>query len=125
MKLSTIFSTALLFVGSSLAETHYRAHCEAKAPEVINAVHKLCNLGGTAMVAPTQWSIDGQWSKDNGKASSKAHVSIDGDCDPKEWVPQGICYEQFWQMCAHGDEHGNHGKRFGTNLCQSWWISHN
>jgi hypothetical protein len=40
-------------------------------------------------------------------------------CKPSQWVPSSICYAQFYQMCANGEQ----AHWWGKFLCQQWVSS--
>lgn len=49
-------------------------------------------------------------------------LGIGGPCKPKQWIPQEYCREQFYTMCANGDDNKMKIKQFGRNNCQTWMI---
>ena len=87
--------------------------CAQKNPEVNAAISDFCSKGDITI--PSKYAREG-------KTYGGIHVSIHGDCNPKQWVPPLYCQAQFHKMCARGGPAGGQFAKFGRNDCQKWRI---
>jgi hypothetical protein len=58
------------------------------------------------------------------KQFGNAVVSINGGCNPAQWLPWDICFKQFYSMCVSGDGRGENSRVYGRDRCQKWRIFH-
>ena len=102
MKIRVFLPFAMALTGTANA-TNY-ATCFNKAANVASAIWDFC--AKTNIMVPSDYAS-------MGKMNGDAFVTILGSCKPKEWVPQDVCREQFYEMCAAGDHLGNSRNTIG------------
>lgn len=118
MKL-TLLPLFALATGFPMADN--KAACAAKNGELMDTIQAFCG-GTTNMVVPSDYA-----GNDKGGAFSAdehSFIYINGpDCD-KESVPQNVCFNNFYDMCAQGGKHGGSTASYGLGGCQKWTISY-
>jgi hypothetical protein len=57
------------------------------------------------------------------KKIGHARITIEGGCNPAQWLPWDICFKQFYSMCVSGNARGESWRVYGRNKCQAWTIS--
>lgn len=57
------------------------------------------------------------------KRVGNAIVSINGGCNPAQWLPWDICFKQFYSMCVQGNGRGESQRIYGRDGCQKWGIA--
>lgn len=121
---------ALILLASCIGLAYSKATnaaCAAIEPAIVNAVGQFCQ--NDKIYIPSAYALNGMrgWD-DDFKKDKKAHsakVWISGRCSPAQYVPQDICFQQFWDMCTStvfpADGYPVN-KEYGNDGCQDWNI---
>lgn len=110
MKLHTplLLSLSALALASGPSDAENIAKCHKRNPDILKAIHDFCNKpAGDTIMVPSPYA-------DAGTTVGKAHVSVTGDCKPKQWLPRKWCLLQFHEIC--GLDMGFSGKGYGAML---------
>ncbi|EME45020.1 hypothetical protein DOTSEDRAFT_33622 [Dothistroma septosporum NZE10] len=100
----------------AFATVTYAGKCSiVNYPGVVNAIDRFC--AKQDMTVPSNYAAAG---KNSGFPWPAAHVQINGNCGPAQWVPQKYCITQFQNMCGNQKTQ----QRFGRNGCQIWNITY-
>jgi hypothetical protein len=59
----------------------------------------------------------------NIKQFGNARVTIEGGCNPAQWLPWDICFKQFYDMCSSSTDRGQNNRAYGRDKCQKWVIT--
>jgi hypothetical protein len=59
----------------------------------------------------------------NVKQFGNARVTIEGGCNPAQWLPWDICFKQFYDMCSSSTDRGQNSRAYGRDKCQRWVIT--
>lgn len=120
MKFSTLTPAVLSALHGTAKGT---ATCSKPDPITIEPLSYACNenvlraiqvfCGGKAisedLFVPSEYAS-------GGAQCDTSIVSISGFCDPPMWVPSGLCYSQFLDLCIKGDVSGIYG------FCQEFKV---
>ena len=112
MKLTAIFTTALLFATGTVGLTNIQK-CHNKNPAVNVAINHFCK--NHHILVPGHYASYGRQYRG-------IRASIHGWCDPKAWVPSNWCRSQFRAICASSGQGGRGTRHFGSGGCQQFTI---
>ncbi|OQO10685.1 hypothetical protein B0A48_03985 [Cryoendolithus antarcticus] len=112
---------ACVFFAQNAVAIDDATRCSQKYGSVVNAIGKFCTKNGqiplTQMFSPGPFTNEGVWSNDK-----KVTIWLNGNCNPKQYIPPYWCFNQLYNMCANGNKKGEKQQRYGTNGCQTWNI---
>nr|OQO30964.1 hypothetical protein B0A51_01769 [Rachicladosporium sp. CCFEE 5018] len=108
----TLFTAMLacVFFAQNAVAIDDATRCSQKYGSVVNAIGKFCTKNGQTPL--TQMS----------RPIHQFTVWINGNCNPKQYIPPYWCFAQLYNMCANGNKKGEKQQRYGTNGCQTWNI---
>lgn len=106
-----------LLAYAALVAADSKSACAAKNHNLMIAIDDFC--GKSNLVVPSAYAKKGKLGLDQ-----HTHISISGNCKPAQWVPSKYCHAQFYDMCAHGGEHGGNKRAYGKGGCQKWNIQY-